>query len=289
MLVLGFADYREQAQRLAQALAYDYAEVEIHHFPDGESRVTLPPQMPTKVVVCRSLDHPNNKLIELMLTAEVARQQGVTNLALVAPYLCYMRQDIAFHPGEAVSQKIIGRWLSDLFDTVVTVDPHLHRISNLSEAIPNAHAICLTATTSLAEFLKQHPSTALLLGPDAESRQWVKQIGEATGLEWAVATKQRYGDHDVEIALPEEAEFKQRTVVIVDDVASTGHTLAMTAQALVEAGAARIECLVTHALLRREAERELYNAGIEHIISTDSVSHPSNRISLAPLLAKALS
>ena len=107
MLVLGFPDYDRQASALAKALNAPYRLIELHRFPDGESQLRLPPALPGQVVLCRSLDRPNGKLVELLLAAGCARQLGASQLILVAPYLCYMRQDAAFHPGEAVSQAIV--------------------------------------------------------------------------------------------------------------------------------------------------------------------------------------
>ena len=155
MLVLGFPEYLPQAQRLAAALNVQLQEVSLHQFPDGESLLRLPVDLPEHIVICRSLNQPNDKLIELLLCAKTAREQGVKRLTLVAPYLCYMRQDIANQPGEAVSQRIIGKMLADIFDDVITVDPHLHRISRLNQAIPIDNAISLTATEEIARFLQQ--------------------------------------------------------------------------------------------------------------------------------------
>jgi len=115
-LVLGFPEYAEQARRFAAKAKLDYAQVQVHRFPDGESRVRLPADLPPRIYFCRSLDRPNYKLVELVLAAQTARDLGAEDLTLVAPYLCYMRQDTAFEPGEAVSQRIIGRMLAELFD-----------------------------------------------------------------------------------------------------------------------------------------------------------------------------
>jgi len=287
MQVLGFKDYHEQGKRLAAELAIEYLEVAIHHFPDGESKVSLPTALDAEIIFCRSLDHPNNKLIELLLACDVARQQGTSHITLVAPYLCYMRQDIAFNPGEAVSQIIIGQWLGQLFDRIITVDPHLHRIHELNQAIPNAEAISLSASGLMAEFLMQRPNPPVLLGPDSESEQWVKHIAEQGGLEWEVAGKQRQGDHNVEIMLP-EVDFEDRVVVIVDDIASTGRTIAQAAKALRQRGVQTVDCLITHPLFADDAEQVLTQACINHIWSTDSINHHSNVIQLAPLLAKAI-
>ena len=135
-LVLGFPEYAGQGRRLAAAAGLDYADVGIHHFPDGESRVRLPPRLPSRIVFCRSLHRPNDKLVELALAAHTARELGAERLTLVAPYLCYMRQDKAFAPGEAVSQRIAGALIADWFDELITVDPHLHRTLSLEQAVP---------------------------------------------------------------------------------------------------------------------------------------------------------
>ncbi len=114
-----------------------WSKYALHHFPDGESLIRLPPSLPEHVIVCRSLNQPNDKLIELLLCATTARELGAKRLTLVAPYLSYMRQDIANQPGEAVSQRIVGKLLAELFDDVLTVDPHLHRISSLDPGDPD--------------------------------------------------------------------------------------------------------------------------------------------------------
>jgi len=287
MQLIGFKDYQQQGKRLAHELGLEYLEAAVHHFPDGESKVTLPEILADEIIFCRSLNHPNDKLVELLLACEVARQQGVGHITLVAPYLCYMRQDIAFNPGEAISQKVIGQWLGQLFDRLITVDPHLHRINNLNQVIVNTEAISLSATSLMSEFLAQRPNPPLLLGPDSESEQWVRHIAEHTGLEWKIAGKQRHGDRSVEIMLP-EMDFKGGVVVIVDDIASTGRTIAQAAKVLHQAGAQTVSCLITHPLFANDAEQILTNACINHIWSTDSIDHHSNVIQLAPLLARAI-
>ena len=202
MMVLGFADYRDGSGRLATQLGIGYAEVSIHRFPDGESRVALPPTLPERVIFCQSLNNPNEKLVELLLAAKTARTLGAKHLTLVAPYLCYMRQDMAFTPGEAVSQTIVGAWLADCFDTVVTVDPHLHRISQLDQAVPATHTVTLSAATQMGEYVREHAPGGLLLGPDEESVQWVKVAAESAQSDYAVCHKVRNGDYDTAIELP---------------------------------------------------------------------------------------
>jgi ribose-phosphate pyrophosphokinase len=285
--VVSLPDYTEPAQRLAQVLACDYEPVKVHRFPDGESRVCVPPEPASHVVICQSLDRPNDKLIELLLAIQTFRQAGVKRISLVAPYLCYMRQDKAFHPGEAISQQIVGHFLADLIDDLITVDAHLHRINTLQQAIPLDNAINLSAASALGEFLVQQQIHPLLLGPDSESQQWVKQVASVGDFDWAVASKQRISDIDVHITLP-TIEFQNRVVVLVDDVISSGHTLAETAQQIQAAGAAKACCLVTHPLFAEGAINLLHHAGIEDIWSSDSIPHETNVTQLAGMLGDGL-
>jgi len=285
-MLLAFPEYREPARRLAAAAGLDYAEVELHRFPDGETRVRLPPALPESVILCRSLDHPDEKLVSLLLAAEGARNLGAQRLTLVAPYLCYMRQDRAFRPGEVVSQRVIGGLLARYVDGLVTVDPHLHRVHSLAEAVPLAHPRALSARDPIADFLRERAPDALLVGPDAESEQWVAAVARRAGLDWCVGEKTRRGDREVSVRL--QGEFAGRSVVLVDDVASTGRTLEVAARVLRDAGAAAVSVVVTHALFAGDAIERLKAAGVREIWSTDSIPHPSNVITLAPLLAAAL-
>lgn len=287
-VLLHFDDEAAFAQRLAGAAGLRLLAVARHRFPDGELRLTLPPALPAKAVLLRSLHDPNEKLVELMIAAGAARDLGVRDLTLVAPYLAYMRQDVAFAPGEAVSQKIVGRWLAQAFDAVVTVDPHLHRIARLDEAVPSPAAVALSAAPLIGRFLAQRPDPAsLLVGPDEESAQWVASAAEAGGFDWHVCRKTRRGDRDVRIDGP-AGDLRGRAVVLVDDVASTGNSLAQAAQALRAAGVARVDAAVTHALPVDDAATTLRAAGVGTLWSCDTVAHPSNAISVAPLIAEAL-
>ncbi|MCH8496979.1 MAG: ribose-phosphate diphosphokinase [Marinobacter sp.] len=288
--VLFFEDESKSAGAFAAAAGLEARQVTRHRFPDRELRLTLPfteGHIPRSLVVYRSLDRPNEKLVELLLIARHARQQGVQTLILVAPYLAYMRQDIAFNPGEIVSQKIIGAFLAELFDGVVTVDPHLHRIDRLEQAIPISHAVALSGAPILAELVAQHRQRPLLMGPDAESAQWVEAAAARQGFDHGVCSKVRHGDREVEVKLP-ALDVSGREVVLLDDVASSGRTLARAAEQLLAAGARSVDVAVTHALFADDALEVIGQAGVGEIWSTDCIAHASNAISMAPVLAEAV-
>ncbi|NIT62753.1 MAG: ribose-phosphate diphosphokinase, partial [Gammaproteobacteria bacterium] len=220
MRVLTFPAYRELAASLAQALGCELDQVDVHRFPDGESLVTVPPSRPGTLVVVCGLENPNDKLVELYLALGAARDNGAERLVLVAPYLCYMRQDKAFEPGQAVSQRLIGEMLSGWVDDLITVDPHLHRTPTLDAALPHCRSTAVSAAPLLGRFLQQREDGALLMGPDEESRQWVEAVASHCGLETAVATKARSGDRAVRITLPDR-DYRDRSVILVDDVISS--------------------------------------------------------------------
>ncbi|MBL8308996.1 MAG: ribose-phosphate diphosphokinase [Burkholderiales bacterium] len=288
--VLYFDEDREPVLRLTALDPERRAHalrIERHRFPDGELKLTLPAALPARVVLFRSLDRPNEKLVELLLAAQAARQLGARHLTLVAPYLAYMRQDIAFQPGEVVSQRVVGQFLAGLFDAVITVDPHLHRVATLGEAVPVAQPILVSAAPLLAELIRARRPGALLVGPDEESAQWIAQAAATHGFDHAVCRKIRHGDRNVEVALP-DVPVTGRAAVLLDDMASTGHTVARAAQALLAARALSVDVAVTHALFAEGALATMRDAGVGEIWSTDCIAHPTNAVAMAPALAKAL-
>ena len=286
-LLLAFDDETRLAAPLAAALGVPLRWIECHRFPDGETKLRLPATLPPQVALLRGLHQPNAKLADLMIAAPAARELGATTLTLVCPYLAYMRQDMAFAPGEAVSQRHVGRMLAAWFDAVVTVDPHLHRVATMDEVLPGRRGLALSAAPLLGAWAARHARRPILLGPDEEAAPWVRKAALAQGLQHGTCIKQRSGDREVRVALP-EMDFTGREVVLIDDVASTGRTLAVTATALCARGAAAVDVAVTHALFVGDAIDQLQRAGVRHVWSSDSVVHASNAVSLVPMLAAAL-
>jgi ribose-phosphate pyrophosphokinase len=276
------------AARLAARLGVALHEIALHRFPDGELRVTAGPAAATTIVYA-SLDQPNEKLMALLFASEALRRGGARRLVLVAPYLCYMRQDTAFHPGEAVNQKVVGRLLADAVDRVITVDAHLHRTKDIRAVFPGIEADNLSAMPAIADALRAgfDPKT-VVVGPDEESQAWVSDLAARLGVQGAVARKTRRGDRSVEITFADPALLNGRPALLVDDIVSSGGTLVTCAKALQAAGATAVDAVVTHALFPPELEARLLQAGIRSLKSTDSIRHPSNAIALNAMLADAL-
>ncbi len=281
--IFAFPECVEAAMRLAEELGAGFSEVALRRFPDGESLVRVEPTAGIALLY-RPLDDPNAKLVELLLAASALRENGARKLILIAPYLAYMRQDMAFQRGEAVSQRVIAGMLAERFDAVLTVDPHLHRIHSLDEVMPDAEAVALSAAPALSAALTG-ADNPLLVGPDSESRQWVEAIAAPLGLEVLVGEKLRSGDRHVAIRIPGIERAKGRLAILVDDVVSSGETLIEAARLLREAGATRIEALATHCLAREADQVRMTEAGIASLRFTDSIARAEGTIPLAPLIA----
>lgn len=284
--LLGFAEYRLPASALAKELGLGFDAVTVRSFPDGESLVRVGAVAET-VLLYRSLDNPNAKLIELLLAASAARDCGARRVVLVAPYLAYMRQDMAFHAGEAVSQQVVGKLITGHFDGLVTIDPHLHRISALGEAVPGIPAISLSAGPVLSAAIdaRERP---VLIGPDSESQPWVEAIARPLGLEVLLGEKRRHGDRDVDLDIVGVERVAGRKAVLVDDVISSGATMIAAANQLLRAGAVSVEALATHCLASAEDIARMQVAGIWQIRTTQSLNGPTATLPVVSLLAQAI-
>ena len=281
-----FLDDRVPAGRLARQLGVSLRPVELHRFADGES-LPLVPTGARRVVIYRSLHEPDAKLIPLLLAADAWRRSGADHLTLVAPYLCYLRQDKVFRAGEPLSRDVVAPLLGAAFDRIVTVDPHLHRTRNLSEVF-GADVAVGGAGPCLAQAIGKPGDGWIVVGPDGESHPWAASIAEALHAPFLVLSKHRKGEHSVRLTDSGLAQVRGRRVVIADDICSGGATMEAAIPRLLAAGAATVDIAVTHALFDRNTERRLHAAGAGRILFTDSCRTSGAATPLAPLLAQFL-
>lgn len=276
------------ARALAQATGGSWLRAEVRRFPDRESHVRLSePVEGLKVVVVCTLDDPDPKTVPLILAAGAARDNGAACVGLVAPYLAYLRQDAVFGTGEPLSARHYGRLLAGVFDSLITVDPHLHRIDRMGDIFPGP-VVVVQAAPLLADWVLANVQRPVVIGPDAESRQWVAEVAERAGAPWTLMEKQRLGDETVRLRLPDLSEYRGRTPVLVDDIISTGVTLTQAAMELRRLGFAPPVCLAVHALFAAEAAWSSLRAAASRVVTTDTVPHPSNGVSISRAIAEAL-
>lgn len=262
----------------------ELGSLEMRRFPDEETYVRIASDVKGQAVelVC-TLARPDPQLPGLLFAANTVRELGATSVGLIAPYLAYMRQDKRFSDGESVSSRHFARLLSGAFDHVVTVDPHLHRIHDLSEVF-SIKTTVVHAAPALADWIKAHVATALIIGPDSESEQWVSVVAKRAGAPHLVLSKVRHGDRNVEVTAPGLENWIGYQPVLVDDIASSGRTMIEAAKHFETAGFPKPVCIVVHALFSERSYEELKSVSLR-VVSTTSVPHPSSKISIASLIA----
>lgn len=276
------------ARSLANAIDCPLQRLSVHHFPDGEQLVSLDGPLSAKsvVLVC-SLHRPDAKILPLVFAADTARELGARNVILVAPYLCYLRQDTRFRPGESVSAEIFGRLLSVHIDGLVTLEPHLHRLPTLSAVysvpVRSPHSVDATA-----KWISANVQDPLIVGPDDESRAWVAQIARHIGAPSIVAHKRRESDRRVSVKLRVPTAYAKRSAVIVDDILSSGQTMLGTIGALVHQGFGHPVCIAVHGLFEGVSVDDLIAAGASRVVTCNTVPHASNAIDVTPELADAV-
>jgi ribose-phosphate pyrophosphokinase len=284
-IVLSLPGNTASAERLAADLRADRGHATVRRFPDGETyvRVETPIAGRDVILVC-TLDHPDDKLAPLVMLAAVARELGAIRVGLVAPYLAYLRQDRRFQPGEGITSLHFARLLSGCIDWLVTVDPHLHRYHSLAEiyAIPS-HVV--HSAPLIADWIREHVVDPVVVGPDGESAQWVAAVAADVNAPYAVSEKIRYGDRDVEVAVPEIENWHGRTPVLVDDIISTARTLIKAVNHLRQHGMPPPVCVGVHGIFADRAFEDLRAAGSGTIVTCNTIPHASNGIDVSVLLA----
>lgn len=287
VLLFAFPDQEALTESMLSRWPAERGVLIWHRFPDSESLITLDGDCEKRdVVFLASCFHPDELALPLLFASRTARELGARRVGLIAPYLAYMRQDQRFHPGEAVSSIHFARFLSETFDWLVTVDPHLHRHPSLDTifAIPT-HAV--SAMPLVAQWIREHVPNPVLIGPDSESAQWVKQVAALVNAPLVVLNKLRHGDRDVEVSLPDLQTMAGRTPVLIDDIVSSGQTLLQTAGHLRQLGSLPAICVVVHGIFADHSDDALLAAGVERLVSCNTLNHSSNAIDVSELLVSA--
>ena len=270
--------------QLIQKEGAEKGQVEIRQFPDGETYIRILSDVKGKniVLVC-SLNVPDSKVLPIYFLSKTAKDMGAKSVCLIAPYLAYMRQDTIFNPGESVSSTYFATLLSNFIDTLITIDPHLHRRNSLDEiyTIPTKVE---HAAPSISKWIKKNIENPLIIGPDQESDQWVSEVAKNADAPYLILTKIRHGDRDVAISIPQVTQFLHYNPVLVDDIISTGRTLIATINHLKTAQMKAPICIGVHAVFAGNAYQEISRAGAKKVITCNTISHVSNQIDISDLL-----
>jgi ribose-phosphate pyrophosphokinase len=205
----------------------------------------------------------------------------------VVPYMAFARQDKRFLAGEAVSVATLVKLIEACgADRFLTVNVHSKEILKRF-TIPTEN---ISAITMLAEHFKNSGLyRAFSLSPDKGAIGLAEEASQVLGggCGWLNKERDRFTG---EIQLEEKSfDVKNRDVIVFDDIISTGGTLAKAVKMLKTQKARRVYAACVHPLLIGEAKKKILESGAEEIVGTDSIPSSVRAVSLAPVIAEALS
>ena len=282
MLVVPGTASAALAREVARRLGAKLAKVDVNTFPDGEVYARIDEVTTGEDVVVVETTLGNDRFVELLLLSEAARGHGARRVTCVVPYYAYSRQDRRFKSGEALSAEVVARSLG-LFSTgLVTVDPHKEHI--LAFYPGRSHGS--SAVPELAAHFKTR-GVDLVLAPDKGALERAAAAAIQLGVGHDHLEKTRISG-DTVVMKPKSLPVSGRTVAILDDIISTGGTMAGAAKQLLDQGAKRVICAATHGLFVGGAADRLKTAGVAEIVVTDTIQGPFSSVSAAPAIVRGL-
>lgn len=270
------------AQKLGRLTGWDAGGADFRTFPDGEdyARILLPIKGQDAVIV--QTTYPPSRLWKLLLLLNAARENGARSIRCVVPYLAFARQDRVFQEGEAVSARLAADCIRQYAAEVITVDLHKDEIANYFQgACRHLHAV-----EPFAKELKAQ-GVDLVLAPDAGARDRARAVADRMGVPYDHLDKKRVSSETVEIR-PKSVPVLGRKVAILDDIISTGGTMARATEQLVRLGATGVLCVGVHGLLLGDVISRLKRAGAADVFVSDTIESAYSRVSVAELIAEAL-
>lgn len=283
MKILGGSSSQRTARELAEILNATLVPHESKVFPDGEVYVRVPSSdLRDEHVVVVNSTHPATSLLELLFLIDSAHSQGAREVTVVVPYYAYSRQDQVFKEGEVVSARAVAELIELKADRVITVDPHKEHILGFFGI--EAHGV--SAVPQLAQHLA-HAGVDTVLAPDKGALGRAELAAKQLGADFDHLEKTRLSGTEV-VMKAKRLDVAGKTVAIVDDIISTGGTIAMAASELKRQGARSVIAACTHGLFLSNAVERLKAAGCDAVVATDSLPTACSEVGCAPAIAEVL-
>jgi ribose-phosphate pyrophosphokinase len=282
MYILGGTAAKNVAGNLAKELHQPLIQATFKRFPDDEFYIRLLDDIAGEDVLIVQTAYPDHKIIELFLMQDAVHDAGARTITVALPYFGYSRQDKKFEEGEAISARAIAQHISLHADSVITVDPHKEAILKFF-TVP---AQSCSAVTTIAKYLKEK-NIDFILAPDKGARDRAKEAAAFIHCEYDYLEKTRIDGTAVKIT-PKKLDARNKHVAIIDDIISTGGTMANSIKELKKQGAASVSVACTHGLFVGGAKEKLISSGCDEIISTDTIENEFSKVSVASCIAETL-
>ncbi|HVM45997.1 MAG TPA: ribose-phosphate diphosphokinase, partial [Candidatus Thermoplasmatota archaeon] len=248
-------------------------------FPDGEVYVRVPERLRGEEVVIVQTTYPTPSLLELLFLQEAAHDQGAAHITAVVPYYSYSRQDQVFQEGEIVTAKAVAQLVELKADRIITVDPHKEHILGFFGI--EAHGV--SAVPLLAKHLERM-GVDTVLAPDKGALDRAQFAAKCLDAQFDYMEKTRVSGTEVTMKA-KSLDVRGKTVAIIDDIISTGGTIATASAELKRQGAARVIAACTHGLFLNNALQRLHANGCDQVICTDSIQTDVSTVGCAPVIA----
>lgn len=271
LLLLAGTSGARLAARVSQHLEQGVGRCFVEHFPDAEINVRIDePVRGRDVFLIQPTSPPvSENLFELLAFVDACRRSAARSITAVVPYFGYARSDKRHGKREPV----LGSMIAELLEAVgvthlLTLDLHAPQI----EGFFHIPVDTLTALPLLAAAVKAvAPRGAVVVSPDEGRFKAATQVARWLRTRVVVLHKQRESGasaHVVKVV----GDVKDEACIIIDDIISTGATIAAGVEALVAAGA-RPEIFVaaTHGVFANGVQQRLQHPTIKKVFVTDSV------------------
>lgn len=298
-LIIAGSASQDLAAKVAEELNERLGYVETKSFPDGEKYLRVNGVVDDEVTIIQSTGYPQGEnLLELLFLIQNIKDLGAKKVRVVVPYMGYARQEKRFNDGEAISAQIVANLIeSSGADEFITVNIHEDCVLDFFN-IPTSN---LSAMSAIAEYIKLNiKEKPIIIAPDKGAFSFAQEIAEILSCQCTYLSKVRLGPDKVETRIVDIRcddsnssnvnidSVKNMNAVIIDDIISTGGTIVNAIRILKQYGAESVDVCCVHPILVNGATMRIYAAGANSLISTNSLSSDSSRVSLAKTIADAL-
>ena len=303
MVVVSGSNSTALAKELANELNMVHHRLEARRFPDSEGYFRVPSEsindIRSEPVILVSNTFPDSGIIETLLLLEAlddvrngqlsdirntsSNVDPVENLLLLAiPYFGYSRQDKRFNQGEVISAKAIGKLLANRCDGIIVLDLHAPDVlKSLKSPIFFASSM-----NEIANYLDSEISPDFILSPDKGAIERASEVATQIGCKFSYLEKTRIDAHTI-VHKAKDLDVRDATVVIVDDMISTGGTICKASEALRSQGAKQVHAACTHGLFTGGAIARL-DKHVDGVHASNSLLNARSAISAAPALARGV-
>ncbi len=267
---------------LSKFLNMPVVDTIIKRFPDGELYIRILEDIKNDDVILIQNTYPDLNIIELLLLQDAIKESGANKIITVIPYFGYARQDKVFEKGEPISAKTLAKIVSINSDEIITVDPHKEHILNFFPIKSSS----VSAVDDISYYLKDK-KLDFILAPDKGAVDRVKKAAEIINCDYDYMEKTRISSYEIKIK-PKNLDVKNKNIAVIDDIISTGGTMAKSINELKKQNAKKVYVACTHGLFVGESISKLNLAKCDEIISTDTILSQFSKVKIAKSIAKIM-